>query len=146
MAPITETPALGATEEWGIVNTTEDAHPIHVHQVQFRVVSRVAIDLPSYLAAASACARPAPGQTAAADCPPDPRKFIPAGAEPVRPPRWERGGKDTVIANPGELTTLRARFDIPGLYVWHCHIVSHEDNGMMRPFCVEGPGGPACPH
>jgi spore coat protein A, manganese oxidase len=48
----------------------------------------------------------------------------------------ESGYKDTVIAYPGEITTLRARFDRPGLYVWHCHILEHEDNEMMRPFVV----------
>jgi FtsP/CotA-like multicopper oxidase with cupredoxin domain len=52
------------------------------------------------------------------------------------PQPWESGYKDTVIAYPGEITTVRARFDIPGLYVWHCHIVEHEDNEMMRPFVV----------
>jgi FtsP/CotA-like multicopper oxidase with cupredoxin domain len=49
---------------------------------------------------------------------------------------WESGFKDTVISYPDEITTVRARFDIPGLYVWHCHIVEHEDNEMMRPYVV----------
>jgi spore coat protein A, manganese oxidase len=49
---------------------------------------------------------------------------------------WETGYKDTVIAYPGEVTEIRAKFDIPGLYVWHCHIVEHEDNEMMRPYVV----------
>jgi FtsP/CotA-like multicopper oxidase with cupredoxin domain len=49
---------------------------------------------------------------------------------------WESGFKDTVISYPGEITSVRARFDLPGLYVWHCHIVEHEDNEMMRPFVV----------
>ena len=48
----------------------------------------------------------------------------------------ETGFKDTVIAFPGEITRIKALFDIPGIYVWHCHILSHEDNEMMRPFCV----------
>jgi FtsP/CotA-like multicopper oxidase with cupredoxin domain len=52
---------------------------------------------------------------------------------------WETGYKDTVIAYPGEITTVKAKFDIPGLYVWHCHIVEHEDNEMMRPYVVSGP-------
>jgi bilirubin oxidase len=61
---------------------------------------------------------------------------------PVRPPEpWETGLKDTVIAYPGEITRLKARFDLPGLYVWHCHIVEHEDNEMMRPLFV-GPNPP----
>jgi FtsP/CotA-like multicopper oxidase with cupredoxin domain len=53
------------------------------------------------------------------------------GVEP-----WEAGYKDTVIAYPGEITTVRSLFDIAGLYVWHCHIVEHEDNEMMRPYIV----------
>ena len=52
------------------------------------------------------------------------------------PQPWETGFKDTVIAYPGEVTTVKALFDVPGLYVWHCHIVEHEDNEMMRPFVV----------
>ena len=55
----------------------------------------------------------------------------------VRPPQpWETGTKDTVLAFPGETTKLRAYFDIPGRYVYHCHILDHEDNEMMRPFDV----------
>jgi len=54
-----------------------------------------------------------------------------------RPPEsWETGFKDTVTAYPGEITRLKARFDIPGLFVWHCHIVDHEDHEMMRPLRV----------
>jgi bilirubin oxidase len=52
------------------------------------------------------------------------------------PEPWETGWKDTVISYPGEITRIKARFDIPGLYVWHCHIVEHEDNEMMRPYRV----------
>jgi bilirubin oxidase len=58
----------------------------------------------------------------------------------VRPPEaWETGWKDTVIAYPDEITRIKAKFDLEGLYVWHCHIVEHEDNEMMRPYRV----GPA---
>ena len=63
------------------------------------------------------------------------RESIETGA--VRPPeRWETAAKETVIANPGEITRIKALFDLPGQYVWHCHIVEHEDNEMMRPFAV----------
>jgi FtsP/CotA-like multicopper oxidase with cupredoxin domain len=63
----------------------------------------------------------------------------------VRPPEpWEAGWKDTVAAYPGEVTRVRAQFDLPGLYVWHCHILSHEDNEMMVPYCV-GTAGVDCP-
>ena len=52
------------------------------------------------------------------------------------PEPWEAGPKDTVIAFPDEITRVKATFDLAGLYVWHCHIVEHEDNEMMRPYAV----------
>jgi FtsP/CotA-like multicopper oxidase with cupredoxin domain len=52
------------------------------------------------------------------------------------PEPWETGWKDTVIVYPGQITRIKARFDRPGLYVWHCHILEHEDNEMMRPYHV----------
>ncbi|HSK14919.1 MAG TPA: multicopper oxidase [Gaiellaceae bacterium] len=100
--PITENPAVGATEIWELYNFTEDSHPIHIHEVQFEVVNREPIE----------------------------------GGE-VRPPEpWETGRKDTVIANPDEITRIKARFGTPGLFVWHCHIVEHEDHEMMRPYRI----------
>ena len=54
-----------------------------------------------------------------------------------RPPEiWESGVKDTVIAYPGEVTRIKATFNNPGQFVWHCHIVEHEDNEMMRPYRI----------
>ncbi|MEP6959128.1 MAG: multicopper oxidase domain-containing protein, partial [Nitrospirota bacterium] len=99
---ITENPRVDAVEIWELYNVTEDAHPIHLHQVQFQVVNRQAIE----------------------------------GGAVRAPEHWEKGFKDTVIAYPGEITRLKARFDLPGLYVWHCHILEHEDNEMMRPYFV----------
>ena len=65
------------------------------------------------------------------------REAIP-GFEPVAPMvlPTEAGYKDTVISYPGEITRVRASFDLEGLYDWHCHIVEHEDNEMMRPYVV----------
>jgi FtsP/CotA-like multicopper oxidase with cupredoxin domain len=114
MAPITENPAVGATEEWVLFNLTEDAHPIHIHQVQFEVLGRAAFG---------------GGPSVAGSSDPLP---------------WETGFKDTVIAYPGEVTRVKARFDLPGFYVWHCHIIEHEDNEMMRPLHV-GPIPPNAP-
>src|SRR2546421_3426681 len=109
MAAVTENPRRGATEVWEFRNFTEDAHPIHVHQVQFQVLDR----------------RPFGGteapQTIGAPRPPEP---------------FETGFKDTVVALPSEITRIAAHFDIAGRYVWHCHIVDHEDNEMMRPYQV----------
>lgn len=106
--PITENPEVGATEVWEFYNFTADAHPIHVHEVHFQVVDRQGLE---------------------------PDTNLPYGAT-RRPEAWETGYKDTVIAYPGEVTRVRARFDAAGLFVWHCHIVEHEDNEMMRPFAV----------
>ncbi len=104
--PITENPAHDATEVWEIYNFTVDAHPIHIHEVQFQVVDRQ-----------------------------------PIGGVARSPESWEAGFKDTVIAYPGEITRVKAKFDLFGLYVWHCHIVEHEDNEMMRPYFI-GPNPP----
>jgi FtsP/CotA-like multicopper oxidase with cupredoxin domain len=103
MDPPTENVALGATEVWELHNFTEDAHPIHIHEVQFQVVDREALE---------------DGSTRG-------------------PESWESGYKDTVIAYPGEITRVKATFDRPGRFVWHCHIVDHEDNEMMRPYTIE---------
>ena len=111
---ITENPTLGATEEWEMYNVTEDAHPIHIHLVQFEVLGREAIG------------------------------GGPSVAGSNDPLPWETGFKDTVIAYPGEVTRVKMRFDYPGFYVWHCHIVDHEDNEMMRPYHV-GPIPPNAP-
>jgi len=69
------------------------------------------------------------------------------GLGPEDPIPTEAGFKDTVIAYPGQVTRLRATFDMEGLYVWHCHIVEHEDNEMMVPYCVGDPAncGPQAP-
>ena len=56
---------------------------------------------------------------------------------PRGPEAWETGFKDTVIAYPGEITRVKARFDVAGLFVWHCHILEYEDNDMMRAYRVE---------
>jgi spore coat protein A len=149
MDPITENLKQYTTEEWTIVNRTVDAHPIHVHQTQFKVVSRAPIDQAAYDAALAACNPGGAMMTVAdatlkASCPPNPDKFINGAVVPAF--EWEKyGQKDTLQANPGEITKLQAYFDIKGLYVWHCHILSHEDNEMMRPLCVSpDPTNPIC--
>jgi spore coat protein A, manganese oxidase len=101
MHEVTETPAAGDTEVWAIHNFTEDAHPIHLHLVQFEVVEREN-----------------------------------AAGRRRGPESWETGTKDTVIAYPGEITRVKAKFDREGRFVWHCHILEHEDNEMMRPYVV----------
>ncbi len=114
MDPITENPVLNTTEVWEIYNFTMDAHPIHLHLVMFQVVDRQNLMSVDGMAM----------QPAMLDGP------------PIPPEPWETGFKDTVIAYPGQVTRVKAKFDIPGLYVWHCHIIEHEDNEMMRPYRV----------
>jgi FtsP/CotA-like multicopper oxidase with cupredoxin domain len=106
--PIATNPAVGATETWELWNWTVDGHPVHLHLVKFKVVNREAFD-------------PLTGALTGVVNPPE---------------ATEAGWKDTVIAYPGEVTRVNATFDLAGLYVWHCHIVEHEDNEMMVPYCV----------
>lgn len=124
--PITQNPALGATEDWDIFNYTVDAHPIHIHQVRFQIIERAGLVLD-----------PVTGMPA-----------IPGAVDLVTvrdPELTELGYKDMVTVYPGEYAKVRALFDIRGLYVWHCHIIEHEDNEMMLPFCVGGTSGRNCP-
>jgi spore coat protein A len=132
---------VGTTETWQIVNRTADAHPIHLHQTQFQIIDRTPFNLGAYDAQVAFCktSPTAPG------CPADPFAFVKKGVAGAPPALYERGAKDTVMTRPGEITRVKGYFDIPGLYVWHCHILSHEDNEMMRPLCVVGPTStPGC--
>jgi FtsP/CotA-like multicopper oxidase with cupredoxin domain len=125
--PITENPSVGDTEVWEFYNTTGDAHPMHVHEVAFEVVSREAL------------VRSDDGE---------PVVPLELSGDVRQPEPWETGRKDTVIAYPGEVTRIKAQFNTPGQYVWHCHIVEHEDNEMMRPYRVgpEQHGQPGSHH
>jgi len=122
MDPVTENPAVGATEVWEFYNGTVDAHPMHVHEVLFQVVNRQAI----FVDEANKTFQVVPGSV------------------PIPPEPWENGWKDTVLAYPGQVTRIRAQFSTPGQFVWHCHIVEHEDNEMMRPYRI-GPVQPGQP-
>jgi FtsP/CotA-like multicopper oxidase with cupredoxin domain len=122
--PVTENPAVGATEVWELYNGTEDAHPIHIHEVLFQVVDRQAISVEEEEQEHTF-------------------EVIPGSSTPPEP--WEHGWKDTVLAYPGQVTRVRIRFEVGGQYVWHCHIVEHEDNEMMRPYRI-GPVQPGQPH
>jgi FtsP/CotA-like multicopper oxidase with cupredoxin domain len=115
MDPVTENPAVGATEVWEFYNTTADAHPMHIHEVAFQVVNRQGLLVDE-----------------------DGEVIVPIQLDgtitPAEP--WEDGWKDTVTAYPGQVTRLRLRFTNAGQFVWHCHIVEHEDNEMMRPYRI----------
>ncbi len=183
-----EVPKEGDTEMWEIINLTADAHPIHLHLVQFQLVNRQNFNTNNYNGAYAA-AFPVPAAGVAA--------FIPAfgpplhytngttfGPAPVKltnflggnpdvtpylqgavilPASNEAGWKDTIMALPGQVTRIMVRFaptDMPTNtpanqlyypfnpdgghgYVWHCHIIDHEDNEMMRPYIVTSLATPA---
>jgi spore coat protein A, manganese oxidase len=131
--PVTETPRVGSIEDWVYINMTGDTHPMHTHLVTFEVIGRTPFNVEAF-EEANEGPHGVPGGI-------DPRPFA---TGPMLPPDpEERGFKDTVKANPGTFTTIRAKFDLPAgvaapqTYVHHCHIVEHEDNDMMRPFTVE---------
>jgi len=122
MDPVTENPVTGDTEVWEIYNTTADAHPMHIHEITFEVVNREGLVM-----AGEDVVQP-----------------IQLDGNVTAPEAWESGFKDTVIAYPEQVTRVKARFDTPGQFVWHCHIVEHEDNEMMRPYRI-GPPQPGQP-
>ncbi len=187
---VSEVPNEGDVEQWEIVNMTADAHPIHLHLVQFQLIERQTFDLVAYQAAYDALF---PGSNVAIDpmmgmpyapgmfmggfgppLPYDAMSPLSAGklggnpdvyatarrgrpvfmtGNPTAPLPWEQGWKDTVVMYPGQVTRIAVRwaptaaplgvvadfpFDPNGGdgYVWHCHIVDHEDNEMMRPTVV----------
>jgi len=111
--PVTEKPQLNSTEIWSFINPTDDSHPIHLHLVRFQILDRRQYDPWAY-------------QTSG--------KLIFTGP-PAPPDLSEAGWKDTVRADPRMVTRIIVPFKgYPGKYVWHCHILEHEDNEMMRPF------------
>jgi spore coat protein A len=113
--PVTESPKLNTTEIWRFINTTDDTHPMHLHLVQFQILERKSFDLQKYLDSG-----------------------VIEFSGKVRPPeKNEMGWKDTVRVNPGEVTSIIVPFQgFTGKYVYHCHMLEHEDNDMMRPFQV----------
>jgi FtsP/CotA-like multicopper oxidase with cupredoxin domain len=130
-SPTTENPELDTSEIWEIYNATGDAHPVHLHLVAFEILDR---------------------QEFTADLIEQPvlqhngeqgvgfrLEDIVLG-DPVTLPEYvENAPKDMVTALPGQVTRIKVKFDKPGRYVWHCHILSHEDHEMMRVLHV-GPG------
>lgn len=136
------TPRQGTTELWEFVNASPQVHPMHLHLVHMRIAGRQRIDLKSYL---SAHPRPA---TTGTPWTPAPDGHLVGAAQP--PQAWEAGRKDTVACPPGMVTRVLVRFPdaaelgfdpdaaftaVSGTrlqgYVWHCHILDHEDDCMM---------------
>lgn len=124
--PPTETPRPGTTEIWEFYNTTVDAHPLHMHLVDFRVLDRQAF---VGTVQAKLMTGGYNGGTLL------PASIIRQGPL-LATPDWEGGRKDTVTMFPGQVTRILMSFNRPGRYVYHCHILSHEDHEMMRPYDV----------
>jgi spore coat protein A len=135
----TETPRPGDIEVWYVYNLTADTHPLHFHLANCQILYRQAFNAPQFNGVANFVGQPMP---------PDPN---------------EQGWKETVRMNPGEVTVVVMKFDLPadpvvdgqtvpvplsdrlmteyGIagyeYVWHCHILEHEEHDMMRPLVVD---------
>jgi spore coat protein A, manganese oxidase len=113
--PVTEKPVLNTTEIWEFVNLTEDAHPIHLHLVRFQILDRRPLDSFQF----------------------QDKGTVRFTGPAIPPAASESGWKDTVRADPGVITRIIIPFQgFTGRYVWHCHILEHEDNEMMRPYEV----------
>jgi FtsP/CotA-like multicopper oxidase with cupredoxin domain len=119
---VTENPNVGDTEVWEFYNLTADAHPMHIHEIVFEVINRERLVLEGE----------------------DHSVPVQLSGDVREAEAWESGFKDTVISYPGEVTRVRGRFLTAGQFVWHCHIVEHEDNEMMRPYRI-GPVQPGQP-
>ena len=125
--PISEDPKAGSMEIWSFANTTGDVHPMHIHLVQFQVLNRQTFDVQTYMQTGKLVFT-----------------GIPMPPESNERPAW----KDTVKTYSGYITRVIARFDLPARivakageefrYVWHCHVLEHEDNEMMRPYKIVG--------
>jgi spore coat protein A, manganese oxidase len=139
--PVTETLKWNSTEDWYFVNTTPDTHPMHTHLFTFHVMGRYNIDVKGYVAA-NGTPNGVPQLDISTLTP-----FLKGGL--IAPPPDEAGFKETVKANPGQVTVVRAKFTPPSTvldssgnpttqkYVHHCHIVEHEDNDMMERVIVK---------
>jgi spore coat protein A len=113
--PVTETPEFGTTEIWELVNLTDDSHPIHLHLVRFQILERQPFIADFYTM----------------------RGQLRFGGPPEPPLPQDAGWKDTVRVDPNFITRIIVKFDsYKGRYLWHCHILEHAANEMMRPFEV----------
>ncbi len=147
---VTEKPRVGSTEDWVIVGMTAGAHPIHVHLIQFQVLNRQNYRLAEYTAKWEEVNGPLPLHHPPVVVPVEPYLLD----DPIPPEENEKGWKDSIVVNPGQVTRIRIRYAPQGAltcqtepgdnyfpfkpwegpgYVWHCHLLDHEDNEMMRP-------------
>lgn len=147
-----EKPKVHTLEQWNLINLTEDTHPIHLHLTQFRLRNRQSIDAEAYLEHVFEVDELTPDDVGAGMRPFPAVEDVEGvvTGDPEGPPATEDGWKDTIQAHPGQVTRILVPFgsgaapNIPfgstvthtGEYVWHCHILDHEDNEMMLPYEV----------
>jgi spore coat protein A len=112
--PVAETVKLGSVECWRFINMTMDAHPMHLHLVQFQILHRQGFDTGAFALG-----------------------HLKLAGNPRPPTANEAGWKDTAVVKPGEVLSILVPFEgYAGRYVYHCHMLEHEDNDMMRPYDV----------
>jgi FtsP/CotA-like multicopper oxidase with cupredoxin domain len=151
-APEREQPTVNTVEDWYLINLTADTHPIHLHLVQFHLLDRAPFDAARYTLDSYGVPELMVGDDVVDTGPAgtgnlDPTAYV--TGPPVPPPPAEVGWLDTVQAHPGMVTRIRVPFGPEvsrgafggavthtGRYVWHCHILDHEDNEMMLPYDV----------
>jgi spore coat protein A len=123
-------PVLGRPEIWRLINLTGDTHPIHVHLDAFQILSRqpAAVEIPDGGITDT-------GTSATVRIGREVDDGIPHGLDAN-----ELGLKDTVRVNANEVVDILVRFEtFAGRFMYHCHILEHEDHDMMRPFVVMPP-------
>jgi spore coat protein A, manganese oxidase len=140
-----EQPKVDTVERWNIINTTGDAHPIHLHLAQFQVLGRQSFDAAAFLAAKYPTLPDPDGMESGPWPAPSAEAYAKGTLQ--KPAANVAGWKDTVQALPGQITRLVVPFggnvlgapfgqSFTGDYVWHCHILEHEDNEMMLPYRI----------
>jgi spore coat protein A len=119
--PTTEFVKAGSVETWIVYNLTPESHPVHIHSASMKIVSRRPIDVAAM----------------------QNNKQLVYTGNAIAPEAWEAGPKDVIRADPGQALTILVKFtDHKGKFMWHCHILEHEDNHMMRPLVVNDDGSP----
>lgn len=145
-APMSEYPKAGTTEIWRIIDATRDSHQMHISMVNFQLVSRQMIDIGNYgmaWVAANGGYLPFTNSTKNLDI----EQYL--IGEPIDPTPIERGWKDSIVVNPGEVITIFVRFSPADgrpsfsfdptegpTYIWYSNIFDHEENEMARQFKI----------
>ncbi|WP_327086097.1 multicopper oxidase domain-containing protein [Nonomuraea sp. NBC_01738] len=113
---------LGGWEMWTFLNVAQAMHPMHIHLMRFQILSRDIYDISGFSVAGGTTTKP----------------LTRTGPGVIDPN--EQGWKDIVRVERAEAVTVAGRFDGgTGRYAYHCHLLEHQDEGMMRPLLVFPP-------